>query len=270
MKKILLTSGLLLVCSLSFVNWTVEPSTTNLAANSNTSSNLNVYTLSDAEKAKIDNVFNNFLKKLEKKWTDNTLKTLSKLISKIDEMINTLSVKSSSNTARSIEILTYLKSLASKGFEVWNSTVSEITKQTVYIKSIYEKDWNNYIETEIINFWTWDEASKQLELNEPETCKAMKQEDQTDKCYPLNDYYLKTTWKISTYKVENNVKILMQTYTQKEWEMMRNEEINYDALKTIINIWKESYGNMIKYNTIPFHIELSNGNISKITEQFIP
>lgn len=226
------------------------------------------YELSASEKAKIDLIFNTFLAKIQKKWTNATLKTLDLLIKTIDTTISKLESGNSKNKDKGIAMLTYLKSLASKWFEIWETTISEITKQTWYIQKIYTKDWVEYMDFETIWRYTWDNAAKQLEINEPKTCEAMKKEDNTDKCYALNDYYVIRTWKITTFKISNEVKVIMQTYSSNDWEMKRNEVVSYENLKEVITNWNKN--NNMKYDTVPFHIELSNNIVTKITEQFIP
>ncbi len=162
-----------------------------------------------------------------------------------------------------------------KTFKI-DSIQSGYSKQTVYLDSIVEKTDGDYMNVNLINWYTWEEAAAQLAKNEPETCEAMKKEDNTDICYPLDDYYIVNTWNMAFYKISENVKTVMQTYSSgKDWEMHRNETVPYTTFKDIINNGKtmtmddwSSY--KMQYNKVPFHVEMIDNEVVSITEQFIP
>lgn len=159
-------------------------------------------------------------------------------------------------------------------FKIWEIQ-SGYSKQTVYINSITSKDDWDYLDVKLINRYTWEAANEQFAKDNPEVCEEMKKADNTEQCYVLDDYYIVDTGKTDSIPISKDVKVIMQTYiTDSEWHFYWNEPVSYDILKTIIKDWKvdvldgKSY--TIKYNNIPFHIEMIDGKIVNIIEQFIP
>lgn len=272
MKKYLIYVCVLLL-TWAYTYW---QSTIEYSPNGNPDSNITMkYDLSESKRLQIDKVFENLLKRLNSKSVEYKMQKLNKLQIQIDILIS----KTTKNSK--LNILYYLNELISNEITCSNLDVESVKKdksesnnkvkmETVYIKGIYNFSWNNYIKTTSINFYTWDVAAKVIEEKDPKLCAWLKQEFNEEKCYPMNDYYIVNNKIEKDLLLSNNVKIIMQTYSIIDWKISWNEEISFSDFVSAIKEWKTIWDFDMSYDFIPFHLEISEGKIIKITEQYIP
>jgi hypothetical protein len=132
-------------------------------------------------------------------------------------------------------------------------------KQIGYIKKVYAKSGKNYLDVDYIQWLTGSAAEK-----------AMREDNQCPKageCIVLNDYYIRNQNPlVRTFEISPDVKVVMQTYGAEQTGIVNNsQEISLDQLKGIFSSGAESH-----LKDVPYIVEISNQQIVKITEQYIP
>lgn len=130
---------------------------------------------------------------------------------------------------------------------------------TGFILSISDTEWKPFIEIEKIKFYTWDIAAEIFEKKEPENCAEIKKQDNSQKCYPLNDYYILKLNKKITYEIDPNIEIYL--IDKSEWSDITPQKSTYKILKKEI-IKNKGY--------IPYYFEIKNNKVVSLKEQFIP
>jgi len=134
-------------------------------------------------------------------------------------------------------------------------------KQIGYIKNVYAKSGKNYLAIDYIQWLTGDAAEK-----------AMREDGQcpkTGECIVYDDYYIRNQNPlIRTFEIAPETKIVMQTYdAEKTGIVMNNQEISFDQFKSIFSSGTDPNAQL---KDVPYIVEISNQQIVKITEQYIP
>lgn len=132
-------------------------------------------------------------------------------------------------------------------------------KQIGFVKKVYAKSGKNYLNIDYIQWLTGDAAEKAL--REDGQCPK------SGECIVYDDYYIRNQNPlIRTFEIAPDVKIVMQTYSAEQTGIvMNNEEITLDQFK---NIFSSAAWSHLK--DVPYIVEISNQQIVKITEQYIP
>jgi len=127
-----------------------------------------------------------------------------------------------------------------------------------YVKRVYEQFGQSYIELDYINWLTGDEAKKAA-LADGE-CRVL------SACAPNGFYIQNKDSKIETLPLNDNVEILMQTYGHNpDGSYVVNQKINYDEFAKIFAADSDS-----PLKVSPYHVNILNGEITKITEKYVP
>ncbi len=122
-----------------------------------------------------------------------------------------------------------------------------------YIENLSDKDGSHYVDIQKVEIYTWEKAADMFAKEEPENCENIKKIQWQDKCYPLNNYYIKKIDKTIQFEV-----ITGTTYElQKEWEWWNTN--NYDYLKSTFEKNKWSW---------VYYFEIENNKIVSIKKQF--
>lgn len=134
-------------------------------------------------------------------------------------------------------------------------------KQIGFVKKVYVKSGKNYLNIDYIQWLTGDAAEKAL--REDGQCPK------SGECIVYDDYYIRNQNPlIRTYELSPDAKIVMQTYSAEQTGIvMNNEEITFDQFKNIFSSGSESDFHL---KDVPYIVEISNQQIVKITEQYIP
>jgi hypothetical protein len=132
-------------------------------------------------------------------------------------------------------------------------------KQIGYIKNVYTKSGKNYLDIDYVQWLTGDAAEKAM--REDGRCPK------TGECIVYDDYYIRNQNPlIRTLEIAPEVKIVMQTYdAERTGNVMNNQEISLDQFKGIFSSKEWSH-----LKDAPYIVEISNQQIIKITEQYIP
>ena len=128
-----------------------------------------------------------------------------------------------------------------------------IVKETAYITS-FQKIHGKWVgKFDYIQWYTGKAADREF-LKDCNCSKYMT--GAPDKYYIRN-----VNPKIRTFTISNHAKYVLQTYNQNEIKW--NEKVTRSQF---IDFMKKQN----KHHSIPFHIEIQNGEVIKITEQYIP
>lgn len=132
-------------------------------------------------------------------------------------------------------------------------------KQIGYIKKVYAKSGKNYLDIDYIQWLTGAAAEK-----------AMREDGQcpkTGECIVYDDYYIRNQNPlVRTFEIAPDVKIIMQTYNAEQTGIVGNsQEITFQQFKDIY-----SSNSQLGLRDVPYIVEISNQQIVKITEQYIP
>jgi hypothetical protein len=132
-------------------------------------------------------------------------------------------------------------------------------KQMGYIKNVYEKDGENHLDIDYIEWLTGDAALEAMEKDGkcPENAP----------CLVINDYYIRNNdSQIRTFEISPRVTITMQTFElEKIMDVKWNQCISFRQFKDIYTMddWP-------RLRDVPYIVEIKNQKIIKITEQYIP
>jgi hypothetical protein len=134
-------------------------------------------------------------------------------------------------------------------------------KQIGFIKKAYAKSGKNYLDIDYIQWLTGDVAEKAL--REDGQCPK------TGECIVYDDYYIRNQNPlIRTFEISPDAKIVMQTFSAEQTGIvMNNEEITFNQFRNIFSSGSESDFHL---KDVPYIVEISNQQIVKITEQYIP
>ncbi|MFE8701143.1 hypothetical protein ACFYKX_11110 [Cytobacillus sp. FJAT-54145] len=135
---------------------------------------------------------------------------------------------------------------------------SKTVKETAFLVGITQAKNKVSVKADYIQWFMGEEANR--EAGKDKNCPIV-----NGKCETPDGYYMRNVNpKLRTLSVSPNVKIYMQTYN-----IEQTREIQWDqkiTLKQFIDVMKKDK----RYHDIPFHLEIQNGVIVKITEQYLP
>ncbi|MGG4455818.1 hypothetical protein [Brevibacillus porteri] len=128
-----------------------------------------------------------------------------------------------------------------------------LEKSMAYVKTIQVKNGKLIVSLDYIQ-WFFGEAG----------VKAYRQDHPLEKeDYPMPYYIRNSSPKIRTFEVSPKASFTLQTSSTKDDNFNWNESVNTDTFKKFV------LSKGIPYQ-LPFHIEVKNGVITKITEQYVP
>jgi hypothetical protein len=135
-------------------------------------------------------------------------------------------------------------------------------KQIGFVKKVYAKNGKNYLDIDYIQWLSGDAAEKAM--REDGECPK------TGECIVYDGYYIRNQNPlIRTFEISPDAKIVMQTYSAEQTGIvMNNEEITFDQFKNIFSSGSSESDFHLK--DVPYIVEISNQQIVKITEQYIP
>lgn len=141
--------------------------------------------------------------------------------------------------------------------DIYPPAVSE--KAIGYLKKVYTKGGKNYLDIDYIQWLSGDVAEKAM--REDGMCPK------TGECIVYNDYYIRNVNPlIRTFEVAPGAEILAHDfgadYSTGNW----NESWSFSRFSNYFN----SSANNGYWDSVPFHVEIGNNQILKITEQYIP
>ncbi len=132
--------------------------------------------------------------------------------------------------------------------------------RVAYIDSIYQQNGKTYVAADFIEWYEGEEANKKFREIEqdPEMTEA------PDGYYIVNDETV-----LQTFEVTPDAKAFMQIYNRtgniEEADTVWNEEISVDKFVSLFSDDAE-----MNMKDFPYHLTIENGQIGKITQQFIP
>jgi len=137
-----------------------------------------------------------------------------------------------------------------------------VTEKNIgYLKKVYPKNGQHYLDIDYIQWLTGTTAEKAL--REDGQCP------QKGECVVYNDYYIRNQNPlVRTFVIAPEAVITMQTLdSEKTGDVNQNRKITFEQLK---NIFDPASSYKERYQYVPFIIEIDNKQITKITEQYIP
>ena len=141
--------------------------------------------------------------------------------------------------------------------DIYPPAVSE--KAIGFVKKAYAKGGKNYIEIDYIQWLTGDVAEK-----------AMREDGECPKkgeCIVLNVYYIRNQNPlIRTFEVASDAEILAHDFSSYDANANWNESWTFTRFS---NYFNRSADNRY-WDSVPFHVEIGNNQMLKITEQYIP
>ena len=128
-----------------------------------------------------------------------------------------------------------------------------------YIKTVYERNGKRYLDIDYVQWLTGDEAIKAM--REDGKCSVDIYPDSTY-CIPNGFYIQNQNPKIRTFKISKNAEITRVTAF--DFSPSGKKVITYEEFKNLFTA-EDSY-----FRNIPFHIEVVDDFVVKITERYIP
>ncbi|NTU21339.1 hypothetical protein HPY28_13505 [Brevibacillus sp. HB1.2] len=128
-----------------------------------------------------------------------------------------------------------------------------IEKSMAYVKSLQVKNGKLIVSLDYVQWFFGEAGAKAYRQDHP-----LEKED-----YPMPYYIRNNSPKIRTFEVSPKASFTLQTNSIKDDNFNWNESVNTDTFK------KFMLSKGIPYH-LPFHIEVTNGIITKITEQYVP
>jgi hypothetical protein len=135
-----------------------------------------------------------------------------------------------------------------------------VTEKAIgYLKKVYTKGGKNYLSIDYVQWLTGDAAEK-----------AMREDGQCPKkgeCIVLNDYYIRNQNPlIRTFEVAPDAEILAHDFSADYSTGNWNQSWTFSGFSNYFN----KSANNGYWDSVPFHVEIGNNQILKITEQYIP
>lgn len=134
-------------------------------------------------------------------------------------------------------------------------------KQIGFVKNVYAKSGKNYLAIDYVQWLTGAAAEKAL--REDGQCPKV------GECIVYDGYYIRNQNPlVRTFEIAPDVEIVMQTYNAEQTGIVGNsQEISFSQFKDIFSSGSESDFHL---KDVPYIVEISNQQIVKITEQYIP
>jgi hypothetical protein len=141
--------------------------------------------------------------------------------------------------------------------DIYPPAVSE--KAIGYLKKVYTKSDKNYLNIDYVQWLSGDAAEK-----------AMREDGECPKkgeCIVYNDYYIRNVNPlVRTFEVAPDAEIFAHDFSADYQAGNWNENWNFSRFSNYFN----SSANNGYWDSAPFHVEIGNNQILKITEQYIP
>lgn len=135
----------------------------------------------------------------------------------------------------------------------------KVEKQIGYITQVQKQKNGKYkVTIDYIQWFSRDAA--QRAMKEDGKCKGFESE-----CFAPNDFYIRNVnAKLRTFELSNKAVIMLQTYGHKDGNFHFDQRVSLDSFTSYFNKNKE------RQAYIPYWIEIQNGVIVKVTEQYVP
>jgi hypothetical protein len=132
--------------------------------------------------------------------------------------------------------------------------------QAAYIDTIDQKNGKTYVTVDFIEWYEGEEAN--VKFREIEKDPEMTET-------PSGYYVVNERMDLQTFEVDEDAKVLMQIYNRTgnivEADTLWNEEISVDKFFKEVSDTSE-----MNLKEFPYHLEIHEGKIVKITQQFVP
>jgi len=161
-------------------------------------------------------------------------------------------------TIMMVVLLTFITSASAVGYEP-----VQVNKETVtaYISKLEHTEGQLFIQADDIQ-WYEGEAANKIFLE--------REQDIGDLEGPPDGYYIvNDNEDLTTYKVSDNVEVLMQIYdrdgTYEGMDVNWNEPISLDKFQQVF-----ANTEMMDLSQFPYHLTIQDGVVVRIVQQFIP
>lgn len=128
-----------------------------------------------------------------------------------------------------------------------------LEKSMAYVKTLQVKNGKLIVSLDYVQWFFGEAAVKAYRQDHPK-----EKED-----YPMPYYIRNSSPKIRTFEISPKASFTLQTNSTQDENFHWNEAVNADTFKKFV------LSKGIPYQ-IPFHIEVKNGIITKVTEQYVP
>ncbi|MBP0727288.1 hypothetical protein J5Y03_19250 [Bacillus sp. RG28] len=136
--------------------------------------------------------------------------------------------------------------------------VAHVIKKTTYIKSLKIKQSKLFANFDYIQWYTGKRADQEFLKDCKEECKGKDAPH-----YAFDGYYIRNANpKIRTLLISNKAIFVVQPLTSAG-------DVQFNKIVTKQEFIKYFYSKSY-YNQAPFHIEIKNGVVTKLTQQYIP
>ncbi|PLS15711.1 hypothetical protein CVD28_21360 [Bacillus sp. M6-12] len=131
-------------------------------------------------------------------------------------------------------------------------------KHSAFFNKLTETSKGLAVEADYIEWYFGEQAN--IEAEKDNDCLM-----EDDKCIAPDGYYIRDTdSKVRKLPVAKDAKVIMQTY-----QIEKTNEIQWDQEVTLEEFIKE-FKKSDRLQYVPYHIEVKDGTITKITEQYVP
>ncbi|WP_438350060.1 hypothetical protein ACP8HI_05160 [Paenibacillus sp. FA6] len=157
-----------------------------------------------------------------------------------------------------VVFLPFITSVSAVGYEPIQVKQDTIT---AYITMLEHKEGQLFIEADAIQWYEGEVASKVFLEREQETGDL---DGPPDGYYILND-----SEELATYKVSDNVEVLMQIYdrdgTYEGMDIIWNESITLNKFQSLFE-----NNEFMDLSQFPYHLTIEDGVVVRIVQQYIP
>ena len=134
--------------------------------------------------------------------------------------------------------------------------VAHVEKETTYIKSLKIKKGKLYADFDYIQWYIGKKADQEFLKDCKEECKG-----KDGLKHAPDDYYIRNANpKIRTLLISDKAKFIVQ---------LRSSEMKWNTILSKQEFIKYFHSKSY-FTNIPYHIEIKNGVVTKLTEQYIP
>lgn len=128
-----------------------------------------------------------------------------------------------------------------------------IEKSLAYVKALQVKNGKLIVSLDYVQWFFGEAAVKAYRQDHPSETED----------FPVPYYIRNSNPKIRTFEISPKASFTLQTNSTKDGDLHWNESVNADTFSKFV----QSKG--IPYQ-LPFHVEVTNGVVTKITEQYVP
>lgn len=157
-----------------------------------------------------------------------------------------------------VVLLTFITSASAVGYEPVQKKQDTVT---AYISQLEHREGHLIIQVDDIQWYEGEEASKVFLEREQDTGNL---DGPPDGYYIIND-----NEELTTYKISDNVEVLMQMYdrdgTYEGMDIIWNEPISLDKFES-----EFANNDMIDLKQFPYHLTIQDGVVVRIVQQYVP